>query len=352
MNHCRGFATGALDDLRVAFPWFVPTCARGWRRAWRRAWLRAPVHRVRAADLLGSDLRALPPAARSGPAVVDAALAGSRPTAARCCSRRSTPSTSRSSRCRARRKPRPRRSLRLARRPRRLPARLRDRARPLRRARSARVPRRVGRRCSASDTARCDPAATRDASARSSRTGPTTAPPTGTAPSRARDVTETLVDDRRGAAGAAHPDRAPSSSTRGSTRTRSCARSTRPRASVPPTGLLTLGARGPTCCPRASRALRRALGDPPLVLALPPLRRAARPTSTTTTPGVDGDRAHPPTASLYERLARTRPQLGRRDLRARLARRVLPRRARPARGAGPRARLAGGRRPRGRGAAA
>ena len=69
---------------------------------------------------------------------------------------------------------------------------------------------------------------------------------------------------------------------------------------VPPTGLLTWDAR-PDILPGGIRALRRALGDPPLVTHCRHLSSAS-PYLERHDAWCDGDRAHPKDAALYERL--------------------------------------------------
>jgi len=73
-----------------------------------------------------------------------------------------------------------------------------------------------------------------------------------------------------------------------------------PDASVPPTGLVTWDAR-PDVLPEGIRALRRALGDPPLAAHCRHFS-AASPYFETHEAWRDGDRAHPKDAGLYEQL--------------------------------------------------
>ena len=303
----------------------------------RRPRLRPPVHRVRDADGLGSVVRELLPAAVPARGGRAALLRRARWAHAAARAARRLPRSGDRGAARAGRR-RERRALRLARRSRRDPRRLRERTRRVGGQRSARVSRRLGRL-----PARATP---------HGEAGPLRRRTRRTALVLDRQRRRLLVSQRAGAR-RCHADAA-----RGG---RDAARAGR---SLPrlPTRLLVLSAREAAPLrrsghhgaahrphhlgraarhparrhPRAAPRARRSAARNPLpalrerVAVLRDLRRLAR------------RRSRPPEGRRALRTAAAPSgELGRRQLRTRLADRVLPRRARPARGAGPRARLAG-----------
>ena len=188
---------------------------------------------------------------------------------------------------------------RLARRHRPRRRRVRDRARGHRGRRRARLLRAVGRLLRVGVGRRRRRCATPTCSGPDSRTGPTTAAPTGTGPSpgstRRRRSSRRSTTSKRAACRWAR-----CSSTRGGTRTRCCARST-PTSGSSRRPAWCAGSRAPTCCPTASRCCASASTGARSWRTAATSRRSRR-TATSSRCGSTATARIPQGGELYERL--------------------------------------------------